>query len=91
MTKIVIAPDSFKGTLTSIEAARAVGRGVHSVLSGAELVLSPLADGGEGSAAVLSPYLEENQFLIETAELIGLHHPEMSSQSVVNRPMQSTA
>lgn len=85
MTKVVIAPDSFKGTLTSIEAARAIGRGVHSVLPGAELVLSPLADGGEGSAAVLAPFLHQHQSLIESAAFIGLHLAQMCSIPVEER------
>src|SRR5690554_4795009 len=46
--KIVIAPDSFKGSLTSTEAARAMARGVGKALPEAELVLLPLSDGGEG-------------------------------------------
>ena len=46
--KIVLAPDSFKGSLTSTEAARAMARGVGKALPEAELVLLPLSDGGEG-------------------------------------------
>lgn len=46
--KIVIAPDSFKGSLSSTEAAQAMARGVQRVLPEAELVLLPLSDGGEG-------------------------------------------
>ncbi|NMB01356.1 MAG: glycerate kinase [Firmicutes bacterium] len=45
---IVIAPDSFKGSLTSSEAAKAMARGVQKVLPEAELTLLPLSDGGEG-------------------------------------------
>lgn len=47
-TPIVIAPDSFKGSLTSAEAAEAMARGVQKVLPQAELTLLPLSDGGEG-------------------------------------------
>ncbi|MES0371953.1 MAG: glycerate kinase [Mariprofundaceae bacterium] len=85
MTKIIIAPDSFKGTLTSIEAAKVIGRGVHAVLPDAELVLSPLADGGEGTATVLAPFLDQHQSLIESAAFIGLHLPEMRSITVEER------
>jgi glycerate kinase len=46
--KIVLAPDSFKGSLSSTEAAEAMARGVRKVLPEAELVLLPLSDGGEG-------------------------------------------
>lgn len=51
--KIIIAPDSFKGSLTAQEAALAMAQGVRSVLPDAELVMLPLADGGEGTLDVL--------------------------------------
>lgn len=47
--KIVIAIDSFKGSLSSIEAGQAIREGICSVLPDAEVVLKPLADGGEGT------------------------------------------
>ncbi len=46
--KIVIAPDKFKGSLTSLEAARAMERGVIKALPNAMTTLVPMADGGEG-------------------------------------------
>ncbi|MED4202958.1 glycerate kinase [Neobacillus mesonae] len=48
--KIVIAPDSFKGSLTALEAALAIEKGIKKVLPKAETVLVPVADGGEGTA-----------------------------------------
>jgi glycerate kinase len=51
--RIVIAPDKFKGSLTALEAARAMARGVSSVLPEAALDLVPMADGGEGTVAAL--------------------------------------
>ena len=51
--KIVLAPDSFKGSMTASEAAAAMAEGIRRVCPGAELVLVPLADGGEGTAALL--------------------------------------
>lgn len=47
--KIVIAPDSFKGSLSATRVAKAIGAGVQSALPDARLVLIPLADGGEGT------------------------------------------
>lgn len=47
--KIVITPDSFKGSLTSAEVARAMAEGVKRVINDAEIVCLPAADGGEGS------------------------------------------
>ena len=53
MTKVLIAPDSFKGSLTATQAADAIAAGVRRVLPDAELVLLPLADGGEGIVEAL--------------------------------------
>jgi glycerate kinase len=47
--KIVLAPGSFKGSLSCLEAARAMELGVKSVLAQAETVLAPMADGGDGT------------------------------------------
>ena len=47
--KIVISIDSFKGSVTSIEAANAIKSGIKSVYSDAQVVIYPLADGGEGT------------------------------------------
>ncbi|WP_249933141.1 glycerate kinase [Blastococcus sp. CCUG 61487] len=49
--RIVIAPDSFKGSLPADAAADAVAEGLARVLPDAELVLRPIADGGEGTVA----------------------------------------
>ena len=51
--KIIIAPDSFKGSLTAAEAAEAIAAGVHNARPEAECVLIPLADGGEGTVQAL--------------------------------------
>lgn len=51
--KIVIAPDSFKGSLSSPEAAEAIEAGIKKVSSSIETVKVPMADGGEGTAAAL--------------------------------------
>ncbi|MGY1787074.1 glycerate kinase [Geodermatophilus sp. SYSU D00698] len=49
--RIVVAPDSFKGTLTAAEAADAVARGLARVHPDAEVLARPVADGGEGTVA----------------------------------------
>ncbi|MCP4245682.1 MAG: glycerate kinase [bacterium] len=51
--KIVIATDSFKGTLSAIEAGQAIAAGIEQVLPDADVVVLPVADGGEGTAEVL--------------------------------------
>ncbi|HEY2473597.1 MAG TPA: glycerate kinase [Candidatus Cybelea sp.] len=52
MRQIVIAPDKFKGSLSAVEAARAIQRGVLRAKPEASCVLCPMADGGEGTVEV---------------------------------------
>lgn len=54
MTRIVFAPDSFKGSITAADAARALAEGWLSVDPDAEAVLRPMADGGEGTVAAFA-------------------------------------
>ena len=51
--KVVIAIDSFKGSLSSVEAGNAAAKGVKRVFPDAECIVSPLADGGEGTVDAL--------------------------------------
>ena len=53
MRKIVIASDSFKGSLSSLEVANAAAIGIRSVFPDCETVGLEVADGGEGTAAAL--------------------------------------
>ena len=47
--KIVIAPDSFKETLSAFEVASAIELGFQNVFPEAEIIKIPIADGGEGT------------------------------------------
>ncbi|MEI1423607.1 glycerate kinase [Bacillus cabrialesii] len=51
--KIIIAPDSFKESLSALEAADAIERGFKSVFPGADYRKLPMADGGEGTVQSL--------------------------------------
>ncbi|RUA09709.1 MAG: glycerate kinase [Fusobacteria bacterium] len=51
--KVVIAIDSFKGSLSSSELANSVEKGIKKVFSQAEIVKIPVADGGEGTVESL--------------------------------------
>ncbi|MBD3182587.1 glycerate kinase [Candidatus Poribacteria bacterium] len=51
--KIVVAPDSFKGSLTALEAAQAIETGIRRVLPHAVVDKVPMADGGEGTVQAL--------------------------------------
>ncbi len=63
--KIVIAPDSFKGSLTSIQATQAIANAFEKVSSKFEIIKIPISDGGEG-------FVDAIQFSIggETIETI---------------------
>ncbi len=47
--KVVIAIDSFKGSMTSLEAGQSAAEGIRRVYPEAEISVRPLADGGEGT------------------------------------------
>ena len=49
MFKILIAPDSFKGSLTALQAATCIERGLRNVLPGTDIEKVPMADGGGGT------------------------------------------
>lgn len=51
--KIVIAPDSFKGSLTALEVCEAAARGLEAIDPSFEIVQVPMADGGEGTVQSL--------------------------------------
>lgn len=49
--RVLVAPDKFKGSLTAAEVASAVADGVATTCPDAELIMIPVADGGEGTVA----------------------------------------
>ena len=51
--KIVVAPNSFKGSLSASQAAAAIAQGVRQALPDAEVLEIPVADGGEGTVEAL--------------------------------------
>lgn len=51
--KVVVAIDSLKGSLTSLEAGNAAKAGILTAIPDAEVVVKPLADGGEGTVEAL--------------------------------------
>lgn len=65
LRRIVIAPDSFKGSLTPGEAAAAMGDGVRDVLPSATVILHPVSDGGDGLVDVLARPLEAEIRVLE--------------------------
>ncbi len=53
MKKILVAVDSFKGSMTSLEAGNAIENGIKSILPDSEIRVRPVADGGEGTTEAL--------------------------------------
>lgn len=52
--KVVVAIDSLKGSLTSLEAGNAIAKGIYRAIPNAEVLVRPLADGGEGTVEALT-------------------------------------
>lgn len=69
--RIVVAPDSFKESMTAIEVADAMERGIHNVCQTCEVVKVPLADGGEGTADILMHHLNAKRFEAEVTGPFG--------------------
>ena len=57
MKTILVAPDSFKGSLSARDAADAMERGVKNILPDSVVVKHPISDGGEGLVDILTPAL----------------------------------
>lgn len=52
--KVVVAIDSLKGSLTSMEAGKAIEEGIKNAIPDAEVVVRPIADGGEGTVEAIT-------------------------------------
>lgn len=71
-TKIVIAPDSFKESMTAKQVAKAIERGFRSVYQDSiEIDLIPMADGGEGTTQSLADELEGTLYEKEVTGPLG--------------------
>jgi glycerate kinase len=66
---ILVAPDSFKGTLSAAEVAEAIGRGLAQARRLVDLC--PVADGGEGTLEALLPALEGELRSVTVADPLG--------------------
>ena len=73
MMKILIVPDSFKGTLTSKEVCGCIEKGIKSVSPNAEIVSIPFADGGEGFAECLSDICNGEVLYTPCSDIYGRH------------------
>jgi len=63
--KILIAPDKFKGSLAADEVCQAIQKGINKYDSNIEILLHPLADGGEGTIDILGKLMNLENVEIE--------------------------
>ena len=71
MKKIVIASDSFKGSLSSQEVADAFEKGVRDIIEECNIVKVAIADGGEGSVDALTTSLKGEYVYVEVNDPLG--------------------
>jgi glycerate kinase len=69
--KIIVAPDKFKGSLSSFEVCEAISRGIRKTLGNAVVSNFPMADGGDGFASVLKHYLDTTTIRCDTVDPLG--------------------
>ena len=68
---IVIAIDSFKGSLSSMEAGEAIGEGIKRVNPQERITICPLADGGEGTVEALAHGMKGTLLSIQVTGPLG--------------------
>lgn len=83
--KIVAAIDSFKGSISSLEAGYAVSSGFRSVNNNAEVVVCPLADGGEGTVEALAEGMNGRLYPITVTGPLGT--PVSCTYAVIEETM----
>lgn len=91
---ILIAPDSFKGSLTSLEASAKIEAGVRKVFAKASIVCAPIGDGGEGTMDTLVQTLGGRYHEIEVhnpnGQLIVARFGELRNGSVIIEMAESS-
>lgn len=66
--KFVIAPDKFKGSLNGFEFCDTVEKGIRRVYPNAVIVKKPLADGGDGTIAIIQHYLKASEISVKVKD-----------------------
>lgn len=69
--RIVLAPDSYKGSATAIEVCRAMNEGLQRVGCDYDVVFSPMADGGEGTVENLTSAYEGQTISVQVTGPVG--------------------
>ncbi len=71
MTKYVVAPDSFKESMTAKEVCDAMEKGIKKADSAAEVIKVPMADGGEGTVDSLVDATHGQRVIVEVTSPLG--------------------
>lgn len=71
LMKIIIAPDKFKGSLSSFEVCNAINKGFKETNRELEVKKFPMADGGDGFANVMQHYLHTTTVYCDTVDPLG--------------------
>ena len=66
--RILICPDKFKGSISAKEVCAALKKGIVDIRSDLDIVLHPLADGGDGSIELLKDFIDLTRVEIETLD-----------------------
>jgi glycerate kinase len=69
--RILIAPDKFKGALSAREVADNIAKGLLDILPDANIDILPMADGGEGTAEVISDALGDSWMTCDAHDPLG--------------------
>jgi len=69
--KILIAPDKFKGSLSARDVAENIAAGIREVRSDVDVEIVPVADGGEGTAEVISAALGGSSVRVRVHDPLG--------------------
>ena len=78
--KIVLAPDSFKGSMTAMEVCDALREGASRVVPDAEIIVIPMADGGEGTTDALVAATEGELHSVEATGPLPSDRPKVTGQ-----------
>lgn len=70
--KIVIAPDSFKESLSAMQVAEAIEQGFSEIFPQAEYIRLPVADGGEGTVESMVAATGGEQISVEVTGPLGV-------------------
>lgn len=69
--KILLAPDKFRGSLTAAEVCEAMSEGIRKAIPHAEILAIPMADGGEGTAEILTHNVGGQMHSVSVSDPLG--------------------